>query len=65
MAYETVTVEQFIARFPIFSDKDGDYVQVLLTEAGTSVDNSWREEDYPYAIMYLTAHLIATDNSDE
>ena len=40
-------------------------IGMILTEAQLSVDQSWIEADYKTAIMYLTAHLIATDNTDE
>lgn len=66
MAYTRVTVEQFQARFPIFADKDSDYVQAMLTESELDVDDSWvSQANYTAGIMYLTAHKIATDNSQE
>lgn len=55
----------FVARFPIFSDTDQTQVEMILSEAATKVDQSWEEDDYQPAIMYLAAHLIATDNSGE
>lgn len=65
MSYDLPTVEQFKTRFPIFSDEDDDRVQMLLNEASSSVDRSWNVNDYQPAIMYLAAHLLATDNSAE
>jgi hypothetical protein len=63
--YTTPTYEEFITRFPIFEDKEKPTVEALLAEAATQIDNSWVETDYQSAIMYLTAHLLATDNSGE
>lgn len=65
MPYETPTYEQFVARFPIFNDDDPAIVNALLLEATSTIDQEWVETDYQPAIMYLTAHLIATDNSEE
>lgn len=66
MPYTTPTVDQFTTRFPIFADRDPDQIQMILNEAeSTGVDKSWREADYQPAIMYLAAHLLATDNSQE
>jgi L-aminopeptidase/D-esterase-like protein len=65
MAYEAPTTEEFLARFPIFADKDEAVIEACLAEATNTVDTSWRELDYKPAIMYLAAHLVATDNSGE
>lgn len=66
MPYETPTYDQFVTRFPIFGDREQSQVEAILAEAAaTGVDTSWREVDYQPAIMYLTAHLLATDNSAE
>lgn len=64
MPYTTPTVEQFRARFPVFADSGDSQIQILLDEAAsTGVDTSWREQDYQPAIMYLAAHLLASDAS--
>ena len=65
MPYELPTSDMFTTRFPIFADADSDLIDMLILEASGSVDQSWREEDYQPAIMYLAAHLYATDNSAE
>jgi hypothetical protein len=65
MPYTVPTVDQFQTRFPIFADADTELVQMILDEAAGSVDKSWIERDYQPAIMYLAAHLLATDNSEE
>jgi hypothetical protein len=65
MPYTAPTVDQFQKRFPVFGDADTDLIQTLITEASASVDTSWVETDYQPAIMYLAAHLLATDNSGE
>jgi hypothetical protein len=64
MPYVLPTAAQFKARFPAFAeDYEDAYVDAILLEASASVDESWAEADYQPAIMYLTAHLIATDAS--
>lgn len=65
MAYEKPTAAEFKTRFPIFEDKDDGLVTSIIEEASASVDETWLEADYKTAIMYLAAHLIATENSDE
>jgi hypothetical protein len=65
MPYETVTVEMFRARFPIFDDSPDEQVQLILDEAHNNVGQTWKETDYQPAILYLTAHLLATDASQE
>lgn len=65
MAYVAPTYEEFIARFPIFADKDQPLVDAIILEATNTIDTTWREVDYKPAIMYLAAHLLATDNSGE
>jgi hypothetical protein len=65
MPYELPTASQFKTRFPIFEDKDDALVTMIIAEASASVDSSWAEADYQPAIMYLAAHLLATDNSAE
>ncbi|RPH72724.1 MAG: DUF4054 domain-containing protein [Myxococcaceae bacterium] len=63
MPYTVPDAAQFKARFPVFEGQDDDYVTLILTEASASVDESWAEPDYQPAIMYLAAHMIATENS--
>jgi L-aminopeptidase/D-esterase-like protein len=59
------TVDDFNARFPAFGEYDPDALAACLQEAINTVDTSWRDLDYVPAILYLTAHLLATDNSAE
>jgi hypothetical protein len=66
MAYTIPDYAAFIARFPIFSDTTQypqPQVETLLVEASGQVDTDWLERDYAPAIMYLTAHMLALDNS--
>lgn len=65
MPYVVPTPAEFKTRFPIFTDSDDALIQMLLNEAATNVSTSWIESDYQPAILYLTAHLLATDNSEE
>lgn len=67
MAYTPPTYAEFIARFPIFNNTvkwPQALVELVIVEATRNVDNSWVEADYKPAIMYQTAHLIATDNTE-
>lgn len=63
MPYTTPTREEFKTRFPIFAAKTDEAIDAALLEASGQVDESWREQDYQIALMYLAAHLLATDNS--
>lgn len=63
MSYDAPTPADFKARFPIFANVPDPTIQIFLTEAGAHIDDSWEESDYQPAIMYLAAHLYATDNS--
>lgn len=63
MPYTIPTADDFVTRFPIFENEDEDRITALLAEAASQIDASWREADYQPAIMYLAAHMLATDNS--
>lgn len=68
MAYVAPTYADFIARFPIFGNTDTypqSVVEAILVEATNAIDETWLETDYKPAIMYLAAHMLATDNSSE
>ena len=68
MAHTPPTYSAFIARFPIFNDVvkyPQSVVESILVEATNNIDTSWLEADYAPAINYLTAHMLATDNSSE
>jgi len=63
MPYTVPTLAQFRTRFPAFAAKSDALIEMMLVEAAGRVDATWREADYQPAIMYLAAHLIATDAS--
>lgn len=65
MAYDAPTVEQFKERFPRFADADEYFLELLLAEALTQVDDSWVEADYANAILYLMAHLYAMETGSQ
>jgi hypothetical protein len=65
MPYVLPTVDDFTTRFPVFADRDEDQIQFCINEASRSVDDSWCEPDYQPAILYLTAHLLMTDESQD
>lgn len=59
MAYTAPTPDQLQARYPAFGAVADATVQVWITDALRSVDESWIEDDYAPAIMALTAHNMA------
>ncbi|WP_377838710.1 DUF4054 domain-containing protein [Bosea sp. UC22_33] len=61
MPYTTPTVDQFRVKFPTFSGVGNPTIQAAIDEASASVDQSWIEADYPPAILYLAAHIMAAD----
>lgn len=63
MAHEIPNAAAFKARHPAFVAVADDLVTAMLTEASRSVSTCWSEADYPDAIMYLAAHMIAEENS--
>ena len=65
MPYTKPTVDDFTTRFPIFADYDEDQIQRCLDEAFNMIDATWREVDFQPGVLYLAAHLLATDNAGE
>lgn len=62
MAYVVPTPADLKARFPgKFDALDDTYIQLIIDEAAKQVDDSWLEQDYATAILYLTAHLITME----
>lgn len=55
------TVQQFLNSIDEFSDTDPDRVASAMEQAGLFVDvDIWNETDYPWGVIYLAAHLLAT-----
>lgn len=64
MAYDAPTVAEFKTRFPaVAGSKSDDTIQAYLDEATNTVDESWREQDYKIAIMYLAAHNMTLEDT--
>jgi len=63
MPYTLPTATQFKARFPEFDALGDAYIDVMIGEAARNMDESWEELDYQPAIMFLTAHNIAEEQS--
>jgi hypothetical protein len=64
MPYTTPTYADFITRFPVFDNAityPQSMVEAVLAEMANNIDNTWVEADYQPAIMYMTAHVIATE----
>lgn len=55
------TPQNLIDMYPAFAAVSRSAIQLRLTMAGQSVDTTWEEGDYPFAIMALAAHLLETD----
>lgn len=58
MPYTLPTADQFLDKFTEFEDADDEVVTALIAEAARQVDESWIEDDYQTAILYLTAHYL-------
>ena len=58
-----VTVEDFFTRFPQFEDRDEDQLEALIAEASRGVDDRWDAADAVAAVLYLTAHLLVSEDS--
>lgn len=61
MPYTKPTTDQFRVKFPTFSGVGNPTIQAAIDEASASVDPSWIEADYQPAILYLAAHIMASD----
>jgi hypothetical protein len=61
MAYTAPTAAQVKARFQCFAAVDDTLIELLIAEA--PVDDSWREKDYLFAIMYWVAHKLTIENA--
>lgn len=57
MAYTVPTADDFRTRFPRFAAVADAPIDALIAEASAHVDDSWLEQDYATAILYLVAHL--------
>lgn len=63
MPYTTPTVDEFKARHPLFDDVADPYVEAVIEDASSFVDDSWFADDYKPAIMYLTAHMLLCEGA--
>lgn len=61
MAYVEPTLADFRIRFPEFAPVGDALVNVILAEAIPRVGDTWLERDRATAILYLTAHLLASE----
>ena len=61
MPYTRPTTDQFRVKFPTFSGVGNPTIQAAIDEASASVDQSWIEADFQPAILYLAAHIMASD----
>lgn len=59
MAYVKPTPADMKAAIPDFANDDNTYLQAYINQACLFVDESWLENDYQSAIIYLAAHLWA------
>ena len=58
MPYTIPTIADFRARFPEFATTADPAITAAILNASDFVDQSWSENDYQPAILYLAAHLV-------
>lgn len=58
MAYTAPTAAELKAAFPAFDAVADETVEFWIVRANRSVDTSWTEGDYAFAIMLLACHLM-------
>lgn len=58
MAYTAPTAAELKAAFPAFAAVDDSTVDYWITRANRSVDQTWTEADYTFAIMLLACHMM-------
>lgn len=61
MAYAAVTPALFKEAKPQFAAVSDNLVQIYLTMAGRAADESWPEEDYPFAVIAYACHLMTIE----
>jgi hypothetical protein len=62
MAVTAPTVDDFLARFPVFEGQE-DLIEQLIPEAVSLVDDRWKTEDVTPAILYAIAHMVVSEGS--
>ena len=63
MPYTVPTATQFRSRFPRFAAVDSDCIEANIADAARNVDETWFEDDYQPAIMFLAAHLLVMEGA--
>jgi hypothetical protein len=63
MTLPSVSVEDFLARFPEFEEAGEERIALALTEAVNYVSDEWAVEHLPMAIMLLAAHFIYAEST--
>lgn len=54
--------DDFLARFPEFSEADEDKITLAIIDAGNEVDsNIWMSKDYASGVLFLAAHFMTMD----
>lgn len=61
MPYTTPTADELQARHTKFASVADATIDAYITEANRTVDETWLEDDYQPAIMYLAAHLMVME----
>ena len=62
-ASDLVTAEMVIARFPEFANVPLATIQMIIAEAVARVGPTWVTQDRTPAVLYLVAHLIASQGA--
>lgn len=55
------TADDFLERFPEFSEADEDKITLAIEDAGDEVDaNIWMTKDYAKGVLFLAAHFLVS-----
>lgn len=64
MAVTPITFDQFQERFPKFANQEWLF-DLLIEEVTSQITDAWDEDDQDIAQLYLMAHLMATEDSEQ
>lgn len=63
MPYTIPTAQDLKDRHPAFSDTPDSQVEAVITDASRWVDETWLEDDYRPALMFLAAHMLVGEGA--
>jgi hypothetical protein len=62
MAVTPITVDDVLARFPVFEGQE-DLIEILIPEAVRLVNDTWNATDLTSAMLYAVAHMVVSEGS--